>query len=200
MYYLIKISNNKKSIIMSKNYLHDFQHLSFTLYDSTAKCIIDNLTYNDLLENKSKLIGVVNSVVYVFSKQCIDYGDFVPKGIYLNSSPVSYLRQVYSDLDAISDTISNYNEKRPIGYKKYISGSTMILVVKTMHIFSPTDNYRLIKINDEYCEWLELYKYLIGIDLTDVDEVYLSGGNMLYKLDFNTKLSRYLTKVVMLED
>lgn len=211
MHLLIRILTNKKESlnrICLFGVESDYNDWSFKLQDRQTKEEFI-ISYTELLEfyNTGELIGVVDVApcqpyCYILSKRARQLSDEVkpPHYIYLESSPVKYLESIYDGLFKINLEHVNYSNKDYATVVSYFtSDKRVLLIISTGNTISPieTTNY-FYHLRGELIEWIDLYKYLIGVDISEADLIYIRFGNLLFQLEVTPKIKQYTTKVAVL--
>lgn len=212
MYFLIEIltkaeeSYNKICVTDDYNCYGDW---SFKLQDEQTK---EELVvgYPELLDlyKSGKLIGVVDiapytpSYCHILSKRARQLSDEVkpPHYIYLESSPVKYLENIYNGLFKLNLEHVDYSNKDYATVVSYFtSDKKVLLIISTGNTISPieTTNY-FYHLKGELIEWVDLYKYLVGVDVSEADLIYVRFGNLLFQLEVTPKIKQYITKIAVL--
>lgn len=211
MYFLIEIltkTEERYSKICVTDDYDCYDDWSFKLQDKQTKEELV-IGYPELLElyKENELIGVVDIApypphCYIISKRVRQLSDEVqpPHYIYLVSSPVKYLEGIYNGLSKINLEHINYSNKDYATVVSYFtSDKRVLLIISTGNTISPisTTNY-FYHLKGELVEWSDLYKYLIGVDVSEANLIYIRFGNLLFQLEVTQKIKQYITKVAVL--
>lgn len=200
MFYLVNIEHNKTQEKKDCVYLGEYNDLNFisdfsyTLInkDTDETLVVDYLGLWNLY-NKHKLFGVdyLECKCYVFSKLAIEF----EKEIKLPSVTTLSLQDIYGELDLLeaktSDRVVSYRHKSKLG-------DSIIVISTPVYIQPLSSSPHLFKHNYGVMEWLSLYKYCVGVEISLDDIVYLGIGSSLIRLYFNSKILRYVIKLTVL--